>query len=93
MRWESYGIVGMTVERYEAMLIQQEYRCAIPSCDYRSRRSLDVDHDHATGEVRGLLCRNCNTIAGHSRESVDILRDMIVYLVGDAAELRNALRE
>jgi hypothetical protein len=88
LRWKRSGIVGMTVERYEAMLIQQGHRCAIPSCRTLSKRALDVDHDHETGEVRGLLCRNCNVIAGHGRESVAILTEMIAYLTSTVAVLR-----
>jgi Recombination endonuclease VII len=88
LRWKHSGIVGMTIERYGAMLIQQNHRCAIPSCQTRSKRALDVDHNHDTGEVRGLLCRNCNIIAGQARDSVVILRDIVVYLASDAAVLR-----
>jgi Autographiviridae endonuclease VII len=81
LRWLSYGIVGMTVERFDLMLAEQGGRCAIPSCqsngDYRV---LDVDHDHVTGEVRGLVCRACNTVLGKCRESVQILGEMIDYL-------------
>jgi hypothetical protein len=82
LRWKSYGIVGMTVERFAELLEQQDYHCAIPSCSVRGtdERVLDVDHDHDTGAVRGLLCRNCNTILGKSRESVGILTDLITYL-------------
>lgn len=83
LRWKRAGIVDMTAERYEAMLAQQNYRCAIPSCETRPARLLDVDHDHKTGEVRGLLCRTCNVTAGQARDSVDVLADLITYLNGD----------
>lgn len=89
-RWESYGVVGMTVERYAMMLAQQDGRCAIPNCGIRGTdtRTLDVDHDHATGEVRGLLCRNCNTILGACRESEAVLTGLIAYLAGAVPVLR-----
>ena len=72
----------MTIERYDAMLAEQNYRCAIPSCGTvgTSARMLDVDHDHLTGAIRGLLCRNCNITAGRCRESIPILTEMIAYL-------------
>jgi len=81
LRWISYGIVGMTVERFGLMLAEQGGRCAIPSCQSRTGyRVLDVDHDHITGEVRGLVCRACNVVLGSCAESVQILREMIDYL-------------
>jgi hypothetical protein len=82
LRWISTGIVGMSVERFEHMLRDQGEKCAIPSCANRStpERLLDVDHDHDTGQVRGLLCKSCNMVLGKSRESIAILRDMISYL-------------
>ena len=81
LRWAKYGIVGMTVERFDLMLAEQDGQCAIPSCQSEADyRVLDVDHDHVTGEVRGLVCRACNTVLGKCRESVQILTEMIDYL-------------
>ena len=39
-----------------------------------------VDHCHATGKVRGLLCFHCNTALGHVFDSPEILNKMIGYL-------------
>ena len=44
---------------YEALLQLQEGHCAICPNPPRKRR-LDMDHDHRTMEVRGLLCVRCN---------------------------------
>lgn len=41
---------------------------------------LHIDHDHATGRVRGLLCGNCNTMIGLAGEDPEILRKAIEYL-------------
>lgn len=53
---------GITVEEYDALLSKQDGRCAIcRSRDAGGRGRFHVDHDHATGMVRGLLCHGCNT--------------------------------
>jgi hypothetical protein len=54
---------GITVEEYEKMSIAQNNVCVICSGD-NSGKVLHVDHDHNTGEVRGLLCNGCNTALG-----------------------------
>lgn len=67
---------GLTVEQYERMVDQQGGRCAI--CRRAGR--LHVDHNHNTGEVRGLLCMNCNTGIGHLGDDVEVLGRAIGYL-------------
>jgi hypothetical protein len=39
-----------------------------------------VDHDHTTGEVRGMLCFNCNQALGNVRDDLVVLRSLIGYL-------------
>jgi len=41
---------------------------------------LCVDHNHQTGEVRGLLCQKCNTGIGNMKDSIKILSQAILYL-------------
>lgn len=40
-----------------------------------------IDHCHATGKVRGLLCARCNTALGLMRDSPDLLMDAATYLL------------
>ena len=57
---------GITLEIFEQMLMNQNYRCLI--CDRHQsefKRALCVDHCHETGQVRGLLCISCNHDIGH----------------------------
>jgi hypothetical protein len=55
----------------------------------RGARRLSVDHDHATDEIRGLLCQNCNDLLGRARNSVVILQRAIDYLSRPAYTGRN----
>lgn len=74
---------GLTVADYERMLAEQGGLCAIcrqPERRRKRKRYLCIDHDHATGVIRGLLCHGCNAGLGHARDDVDVLRAMIAYL-------------
>lgn len=74
---------GITPEDYDRLLSEQGGRCAICDGDtHRSKRGnfFHVDHDHITGEVRGLLCVWCNTALGKFQDSPEILRSAINYL-------------
>lgn len=42
---------------------------------------LCIDHDHKTGKLRGILCKHCNHVLGHSRESFTILDAAKDYLI------------
>jgi hypothetical protein len=55
-------VYGLSKEDYRRLLAAQNGLCAV--CDEKPERRLCVDHCHATGEVRGLLCGNCNTAIG-----------------------------
>jgi hypothetical protein len=51
--------LGVDNDRYHQMLDEQGGGCAICGNTPKTRR-LDVDHDHKTGHIRGLLCHRCN---------------------------------
>src|SRR5437867_13162633 len=51
--------LGLSLAEYDALLAAQGGGCAICDRPPKTRR-LDVDHDHRTGKVRGLLCHRCN---------------------------------
>lgn len=73
---------GLTLSDYEHMLVKQNGRCAgcgTPALECRQGK-LCVDHDHATGKVRGLLCHDCNHAIGQAKESPAILYGLIDYL-------------
>ena len=71
---------GVTKEQYLAFLEAQHGTCAIckkpPAAE-----PLVIDHNHANGEFRGLLCRNCNTGLGLLGDSALVLRNATEYLL------------
>lgn len=74
---------GITPEQYDQMLANQGGKCAICKSKNPSRSGsgfFAIDHDHKTGEVRGLLCSPCNSGIGMLRDSTSILRSAIKYL-------------
>lgn len=77
---------GLTRESFQALLEQQRGCCAVCRGEFQEAWTgfvnlyPRVDHNHATGHVRGLLCHDCNVAIGHVGESVERLRAMIAYL-------------
>jgi Recombination endonuclease VII len=71
---------GITVEDYEKILKLQGGVCAICGGVNENSRQLAVDHNHKTGDIRGLLCHLCNGLLGHARDRKDILKKAIRYL-------------
>jgi hypothetical protein len=67
---------------YAALYAAQGGKCYICRRATGKRKALAVDHNHRTGEVRGLLCGPCNRgVIGHLRESTAALRRAIRYLL------------
>jgi hypothetical protein len=64
---------GMTHDDYERMLVEQDHKCAVCGIDAKHSENsrLCVDHDHDTGEVRGLLCKKCNQAIGLLQDNAD----------------------
>jgi hypothetical protein len=70
----------LTVDQWHELLQKQEGKCPICKTDDPGGRNWHTDHDHATGEIRGILCSRCNIMLGHARDSVEILLAAISYL-------------
>ena len=73
--WRKYRI---TSDVYAWMLERQGGRCAI--CDRKPAKRLAVDHNHTTGEVRGLLCNPCNQLVGTVELNATMLDRIKRYL-------------
>lgn len=79
---------GITLEQYDAMFESQNGVCAIcgkeeTACNQYGVRRLAIDHDHRTGEVRGLLCSRCNMGIGYLQDDIEILLNAADYLLED----------
>jgi hypothetical protein len=75
---------GISREQYESMYADQRGCCAI--C-HEPDLVLGVDHNHGSGVVRGLLCRDCNFGLGFFKDKVRLLAAAIVYLEDSDGEL------
>ncbi len=70
---------GISKAEWDALYEAQNSVCAICSKP-PGKRSLSVDHCHATGKIRGLLCNSCNGALGHLGDSIELMTKAIEYL-------------
>ena len=84
---------GITIEDYNRMLNAQGGLCAICGLtevaegDKQRVKYLSVDHCHETDEVRGLLCRRCNSGLGFFSDDIKLLHKATNYLESYNAEI------
>lgn len=74
------ALYGLSIYQYRGMLDDQGGVCAACFAPPPPGRRLQVDHDHATGHVRGLLCHACNVALGCVRDDYERLYRLIDYL-------------
>lgn len=85
---------GLEKGEYARLYEFQGGRCALCRRATGASKRLAVDHDHATGAVRGLCCGVCNKwILGHARDSVAYFRRCIRYLTTTPYSLMRAGEE
>lgn len=73
---------GITLADFERMLVEQNHNCKICEKPSAKGKSLHVDHCHATGRVRGLLCNRCNWYLSVFDNDPCALGRLNVYLKG-----------
>lgn len=71
---------GIGLSEHEKMKNQQGNKCMICSSSFTEALVPNIDHDHSTGKVRGLLCRGCNTGLGMFKDNPTKLQLAIEYL-------------
>lgn len=95
-RWESINknkrwdgklkrTYGITLDQYNQISEQQNNVCAICKDSDEDRKHLKfkrlcIDHNHSTGEIRGLLCSECNKAIGLLNDDPELLQSAITYL-------------
>ena len=75
-----YKKYQMRSSDYELMLRDQNGCCAICGAKPEKGKRLDIDHDHETGEVRGLLCGLCNRALGLLKDDPGVIRHAADYV-------------
>lgn len=79
--WHYKSHFGITLDQYNLIFAEQNGLCL--GCykhQTACKRSLCVDHDHKTGKVRGLLCHECNSVLGYTKDNPVVLRRLADYL-------------
>ena len=76
---------GLSFEEYQHLLASQNGGCAICG-EQLNGKALDVDHDHVTGKVRGLLCNKHNQALGLFNDDPTLLEMARQYLLRHATE-------
>lgn len=82
---------GITIDQYQALLVLQDNKCALcGTSEPRGKGSWHVDHNHETGDVRGLLCHPCNTALGtYEKFKRRFGQEVIERYLANAAVKRN----
>ena len=76
---------GLSVADYERLYVAQDRVCALCQQTCRTGKHLAVDHDHKTGQVRGLLCYSCNVKLGWYETMAAQINDYLLQASGVAA--------
>lgn len=77
-------LYGITKEEYEQMIEEQDGKCALCGKEFVYERLHNfepcIDHNHETGQIRGILHRRCNIGIGQFNDDVDKLEEAVDYL-------------
>lgn len=71
---------GLTPESWRELWDSQGQQCAICGAKDNGKKRFHVDHDHVSGEVRGILCTTCNGGIGQLQDDPDVVFKAFVYL-------------
>jgi hypothetical protein len=83
---------GITMDDYDRILKSQNGQCAICKGG-TSKNHFALDHNHKTGNIRGLLCARCNTGLARFMDNITNLRRAVRYMKLDGTKVREVLDE
>lgn len=75
---------GISLSERNDILAKQDWKCAICGTSLLGRK-INIDHDHNTGKVRGILCNGCNRGLGFFDDNIENLKNAIKYLENHTA--------
>lgn len=79
-------VYGLAEGDYGRLYLHQQGRCPVCLRATGASKALSVDHDHASGLVRGLLCATDNKIIGHLRDDPEAVLRLYRYLIDPPAK-------
>lgn len=90
--WRLKTFYGMTHDEFLTALEMQGYTCSLCGLEFidGTNAKPQIDHDHETGEVRGIICKRCNQGLGCLGDTIEALNRAIAYL--KEAPLKKALQ-
>ena len=69
---------GLELDEVREMVAREICECC--GAEFRNVRDRHIDHNHRTGAIRGLICRDCNTALGCVDDNVEHLGRLIAYV-------------
>jgi Recombination endonuclease VII len=87
-RRRTLALYGLSQEEWDRLVALQGNRCAVCKTTQPGRRGerWHIDHDHVTGQVRGLLCHQCNVGIGNLRDDPQIMMAAARYVAAHRTE-------
>jgi hypothetical protein len=79
---------GLTPDEYQELYDKQNGLCAICTKECPQQELLCVDHCHKAGDVRGLLCKTCNSAIGFLNDDPELVRSALFYLLNKQTLLK-----
>jgi hypothetical protein len=71
---------GITLNEKERIFDSQNKTCAICKSKDSGKKGWNIDHDHVTNKIRGILCHSCNLGLGHFKDNKEFLKNAAEYL-------------
>ncbi len=80
---------SVTYKEKLLMVEEQDNKCKICNKEFENSKDTHLDHCHTTGEIRGILCSNCNKGLGCFKDNEDFLKEAIIYLKNSREALKD----